>query len=102
MFLPVSKYVLIVGVIYFMKLTFFITTYTSLLFLIATSYSLRLPHSAERRNGKYVEPVVANLGALGLTRKSKIFYVDKWKGDRILKEKLLNSENFLIETFGYL
>ena len=86
----------------FYETTFFITKHTSSVFLDATSYSLRLPHSAELRNGKYVEPVVANLGALGVTRKSKIFYVDKWKGDRVLKERLLNSEHFLIQTFGCL
>lgn len=48
---------------------FFITTHTSLFILSATSYPLRLPHSAERRNGKYLEPVVANLGTIELIRK---------------------------------
>jgi hypothetical protein len=55
--------------IFYETYVFFITTHTSLFFLNATSYSLWLTHSAERRNGKYVEPIVANLGALGVTRK---------------------------------
>ena len=101
--MPALKYVLIVGVIYCMKITVFF--YHSKYFFIFLKRRVLFTAAATQcrmTEWKYVEPVVANLGALGVTRKSEKFYVDKWKGDRILRGGVLTSEKFLIETFGCL